>query len=105
MGVFSAMDQFRRNEQAKHHGEAGGQQQKNVVEPLQNEIRKLFSKAMQDRPDLHTKKALANYIHADVVKFIQMDSKRYSRVGPKDKSIDYPYQRYILSSVKDIAFK
>lgn len=105
MGVFQAMDLFKRQEQAKHHGAAGGQKQKHAVEPLQNEIKKLFNKAMQDRPDLHTKKALANYIHADVERFIQMDPKRYSRVGPKDKSIDYPYQRYILGSVKDIAIK
>lgn len=105
MGVFTAKDRYKRQEQARHHGTSGGQQQKNVVAPLQNEIKRLFNKAMQDRPDLHTKKALANYIHIDVQAFIQRDPERYARVGPKDKTIAYPYQRYILDSVKDIKVK
>ena len=105
MGIPQKREHRKAQTKAKHHGETGGQQQKAVFEPLKQEIKRLFHEAIQEKPNLGSKKAYANYIHIDVEEFIQKEPERYSRVGPKDKAIDYPYQRYILDSVKDMKVK
>lgn len=104
-GVFKEKERMKRQTDAKHHGEIGGSKQKDIVKPLQQEIKKLFRQAMQERPNLGSKKAYANYIHNDVEAFIQRDPERYAHVGPKNKTLDYPYQRYIVGSVVDIKLK
>lgn len=104
-GVFKEKDRMKRQTDAKHHGAIGGLQQQDVVKPLQQEIKKLFRQAMQEKPNLDSKKAYANYIHIDVEAFIQRDPERYAHVGPKNKAIAYPYQRYIVDSVVDIKLK
>lgn len=104
-GFIHERYRFKKRKESSSHGETGGQKQKNIYQPLIGEIRRLFINATKAKPHLSSKNDYANHIHADVVNFIQKDADRYKRVGPKDKTLAYAYQNYILRQVKDIKIK
>lgn len=104
-GAFYEKFKSKKKNEAKMFGAEGGEQQKNIVQPLVDEIRRLFIGAIKNKPKMPHKKDYANMIHDDVVKFIALEPGRYTHVGPKDKTTAYAYQDYIISQVRDIKLK